>query len=100
MSGMPIGAHRPCSTSAQGGRASRRPRPVRADHRPTTGPTLLERGWPSVIAVAQIVYRDGEARHDDVCKALGVDDGGGPGSTQLANLRVSSQYDPLAGWRR
>jgi hypothetical protein len=50
-------------------------------------PTLPDRCWLSVIAVAQTIDRAGEARHDDVCAALGITDGGGLGSTQLANLR-------------
>lgn len=49
---------------------------------------LLEMAWPAVIRTAQQLWRTGEATHDDVLKALGVDDGGGPGSTQLANLRA------------
>lgn len=57
-------------------------------------PTLLERCWPSVISVAQTVHRAGEARHDDVCKALGITDGGGLTSTQLANLRAGLRSVP------
>lgn len=66
-----------------------------------TVPTLIERAWPGVIAVAQIIHGTGEARHDDVCAALGVDDGGGLGSTQLANLRAGLRsVPPLSAGRR
>jgi hypothetical protein len=33
---------------------------------------LLERCWPSVIALAQKLLRDGEARNEDVCAALQI----------------------------
>lgn len=59
-----------------------------------TVPTLLERAWPSVITVAQTIHRAGEARHDDVLTALGITDGGGPGSSQLANLRAGLRSVP------
>ncbi|MBV5244441.1 hypothetical protein KUF57_12950 [Mycolicibacterium sp. PAM1] len=59
-----------------------------------TVPTLLERAWPSVISVAQTIHRTGEARHDDVCEALGITDGGGLTSTQLANLRAGLRSVP------
>jgi hypothetical protein len=41
---------------------------------------LLERCWPSVIAVAQKLVRDNEVRNEDVYDALHLTDGGGPGS--------------------
>jgi hypothetical protein len=48
---------------------------------------LLERCWPAVVKVAQALVRDGEVRHEDVCKALGLTDSGGPGSFELALIR-------------
>src|SRR3954470_8777059 len=45
---------------------------------------LLEWCWPSVVSVARKLLRDGEARHEDVCTALGLSDSGGPGSFELA----------------
>jgi hypothetical protein len=51
---------------------------------------LLERCWGSVTTLARKLYRDGEARHDDVCAALGLTDCGGPGSVELAMIRAGS----------
>jgi hypothetical protein len=55
---------------------------------------LLERAWPAVINLAKKVHVDGEATHDDVWKALGITDGGGPGSSQLASLRAGLRHVP------
>lgn len=55
---------------------------------------LLSRCWPGVVRVAQKLHRDGEATHTDVCAALGLTDGGGPGSLQLANLRAGLRDVP------
>jgi hypothetical protein len=57
-------------------------------------PPLIERCWPAVITVAQKIHRDAEARHDDVLAALGITDGGGLSSTQLANLRAGLRSVP------
>jgi hypothetical protein len=51
---------------------------------------LLTRCWPAVVAVAQKLFRDGEVGHEDVCKALRLSDGGGPGSVELALIRSGS----------
>ncbi|OBF93043.1 hypothetical protein A5773_20055 [Mycobacterium sp. 852014-52450_SCH5900713] len=59
-----------------------------------TVPPLLEMTWPAVVSVAQVLHRQGEARHDDVCKALGISDGGGPGSAQLAHIRAGLRPVP------
>jgi hypothetical protein len=48
---------------------------------------LMERCWPSIVKVAQKLLRDNEVRHDDVCRALGLSDAGGPGSFELALIR-------------
>lgn len=48
---------------------------------------VLERCWPSVVTVAQKLILDGEVRHEDVCAALGLTDGGGSGSFELALIR-------------
>ncbi len=52
---------------------------------------LLTRHWSAVRKLAQVLYRDGTAGHDVVLAALGVTDGGGPGSAQLAGLRMGLQ---------
>lgn len=61
-----------------------------------TVPTLMERAWPSVVAVAQTIHRNGEARHADVCKALGLPEGdqGGPGSAALVSIRAGLRAVP------
>jgi hypothetical protein len=33
---------------------------------------LLERCWPAIVKVAQMLFRDGEIRHEHVCKALQI----------------------------
>jgi hypothetical protein len=53
---------------------------------------LLERCWPAIVRTAQQLKEQREVFHDDVCKALGITDGGGPTSVQLASLRT--------GWGR
>ncbi|WP_373202368.1 hypothetical protein [Mycobacterium marinum] len=57
-------------------------------------PPLLNRTWPAVVRVAQQLWRTGEATHTDVLAALGVSDGGGPGSVQLANLKAGLRRVP------
>lgn len=59
-----------------------------------TVPPLLERAWPAVINLAKKIQLDGEAIHDDVCKALGITDGGGRSSSQLASLRAGLRRAP------
>lgn len=48
---------------------------------------LMERCWPSVVTVARKLLLDGEIHHEDVCDALHLTDGGGPGSFALAVIR-------------
>ncbi|MGV0646770.1 M50 family metallopeptidase [Mycolicibacterium sp. XJ2546] len=48
---------------------------------------LLERCWPAVKAVTTKLYFKGRASHQDVCKALGLVDDGGPSSLGLAMIR-------------
>lgn len=55
---------------------------------------LVERTWPAVIRVARRLYDTGEATHTEVCAALGITDGGGPGSSQLAGLRAGMRPVP------
>jgi hypothetical protein len=55
---------------------------------------LLERCWPAVIRTAQQLFRAGEVHHADVCAALGVTDGGGYTSAQLASLRSGCRTVP------
>lgn len=55
---------------------------------------LLERCWPAVIRTAQQLHKDGEVTQDDVLAALGVDDGGGPTSVQLASIRSGCREVP------
>ncbi|MDV6308907.1 hypothetical protein R4227_16775 [Gordonia amicalis] len=59
-----------------------------------TVPPLLERAWPAVINLATTIHREGEVTHDDVCKALGITDGGGSGSSQLASLKAGLRRVP------
>lgn len=51
---------------------------------------LLTRHWGAVRNLAQVLYRDGTASHADVLAALGVTDGGGPHSAQIAGLRMGT----------
>lgn len=55
---------------------------------------LIERCFPAVIRVAQQLHRVGEVTQADVLAALGVDDGGGPTSSQLAGLRSGCRAVP------
>lgn len=64
------------------------------DHSARDVVPLLERCWPAVITLAQQLRRSGEVRHDDVLAALGVTDGGGLTSVQLASLRSGSRPLP------
>lgn len=57
-------------------------------------PPLIDRAWPAVVRVAQQLFSTGEATHDDVCKALGITDGGGPSSSQLASLKAGLRRVP------
>ncbi|MFT9527255.1 hypothetical protein ACM0AU_22405 [Mycobacteroides abscessus subsp. abscessus] len=59
-----------------------------------TVPSLLERAWPAVINLARTIHREGEATHDDVCKALGITDGGGRTSSQLASVKAGLRRVP------
>ncbi|MGV0648762.1 hypothetical protein ABVK35_10260 [Mycobacterium kansasii] len=58
---------------------------------------LIERAWPAVIRVAQQLHRVGEVVQPDVLAALGVTDGGGPTSSQLAGLRSGCRSVPPLG---
>lgn len=51
----------------------------------------LKTCWSSIATVANRLYFEGEVRHVDVCAALGVTDGGGTGSFQLANIKSGLQ---------
>lgn len=55
---------------------------------------LIERAWPAVIRVAQQLHQAREATQADVLAALGVTDGGGPTSSQLAGLRSGCRAVP------
>jgi hypothetical protein len=55
---------------------------------------LMERAWPAVVRVAQQLHRAGEATEADVLAALGVNDGGGRTSVQLAGLRSGTRSVP------
>lgn len=55
---------------------------------------LLERTWPAVIRVAQQLHRVGEVHQGDVLAALGINDGGGRTSVQLASLRSGFRTVP------
>ncbi|QLL05587.1 hypothetical protein [Mycobacterium vicinigordonae] len=55
---------------------------------------LIDRCWPAIIRVAQQLHRVAEVHHEDVLAALGVDDGGGLGSVQLAAIRSGCRMVP------
>lgn len=57
-------------------------------------PPLIDRAWPAVIRVAQQLFSTGEATHDDVLAAMGITDGGGLGSSQLASLKAGLRRVP------
>ncbi|KZS74744.1 hypothetical protein A4G26_22945 [Mycobacterium kansasii] len=57
-------------------------------------PPLLDRAWPAVVRVAQQLFTSGEATHVDVLAALGVTDGGGPGSSQIASIKAGMRSVP------
>lgn len=49
--------------------------------------TLFEYVSPAVVELARKLYLTGEADHADVMKVLGITDGGGETSAQVAHLR-------------
>ncbi|WP_110916844.1 hypothetical protein [Mycolicibacterium peregrinum] len=55
---------------------------------------LVERAWPAVVRVAKQLHGKGEVFEADVLAALGVDDGGGSTSAQLALLRSNMRTVP------
>lgn len=55
---------------------------------------LVERAWPAVVRVAQQLHKSGEATQEDVLAALGISDGGGLTSAQLAGLRSGCRSVP------
>lgn len=55
---------------------------------------LIDRCWPGVIRVAQQLHRVGEVHQGDVLAALGITDGGGRTSVQLAALRSNVRSVP------
>lgn len=56
---------------------------------------LIDRCWPAVLTVARQLHLTGEVHHEDVCAALGVTDGGGMGSVQLASIRSGGRVPPF-----
>ncbi|WP_373203133.1 hypothetical protein [Mycobacterium marinum] len=67
------------------------------DHNARDVVPLLERCWPSVITLARKLHRDGELHHADVLAALGITDGGGLTSVQLASIRSGLRSVPPIG---
>ncbi|OKH63156.1 hypothetical protein EB73_26465 [Mycobacterium sp. SWH-M3] len=55
---------------------------------------LIDRCWPAVLRVAQQLDRAGEVFEADVLAALGITDGGGRTSAQLALLRSNMRTVP------
>lgn len=55
---------------------------------------IIERCWPAVMTLAKKLYKVGEVSHEDVCAALGITDGGGYYSKQLASLRSGCRSVP------
>lgn len=56
--------------------------------------TLLDRCWPAVLTVARKLHNVGEIHQEEVLAALGITDGGGPFSVQLASLRSGCRSVP------
>lgn len=58
---------------------------------------LVDRCWPAIIRTAQTLYKTGEVTQADVLAALGITDGGGRTSSQLANIRAGLRsVQPIA----
>lgn len=55
---------------------------------------LLDRCWPAVIRVGQQLCLVGEVFQEDILLALGISDGGGRTSAQLASLRSGFRAVP------
>lgn len=55
---------------------------------------LITRCWPSVVRVAQQLVQSGEVHQATVLTALGITDGGGLTSVQLASLRSGFRTVP------
>lgn len=55
---------------------------------------LIEMTWPAVVSVAQVLHRSGEASQAEVLGALGITDGGGRTSAQIASLRAGMHPVP------
>ncbi|MEE6165366.1 MULTISPECIES: hypothetical protein [unclassified Mycolicibacterium] len=64
------------------------------DHNGRDVVPLLERCWLSVITLVRKLHCDGEVRQADVLDAVGVTDGGGSSSVQLASLRSGFRSVP------
>jgi hypothetical protein len=55
---------------------------------------VIDKCWPGVIRIAQQLFSQGEVIETDVLTALGITDGGGPSSAQLAGLRSGFRRVP------
>ncbi|MGP4054144.1 hypothetical protein ACTWP6_04860 [Mycobacterium sp. 4D054] len=55
---------------------------------------VVRRCWRPIGALAAKMMRGHEIDHNDVLAALGVTDGGGPGSSQLAAIRAGGTLRP------
>ncbi|WP_137146934.1 hypothetical protein [Mycolicibacterium sp. CR10] len=55
---------------------------------------LIQRTWPSIARLGAQLYRDGTIGNTDVLAALGVTDGGGVTSSQLAQIRSGQRPVP------
>ncbi|WP_445168774.1 hypothetical protein ACTXG7_05275 [Mycolicibacterium sp. Dal123E01] len=55
---------------------------------------IIDRTWPAILTVARQLRRLGEVHSEDVLKALGVRDGGGLTSTDLAEIRSGNRSVP------
>lgn len=61
---------------------------------------VIDRAWPAVIRVAQQLFKTGEVFQADVLRALGISDGGGFTSVQLASLRSGCRSVPPLSTRK
>lgn len=55
---------------------------------------LIERAWPAILTLARQLFDKGEVFEADVLAALGITDGGGRTSAQLALLRSNMRTVP------
>jgi len=56
---------------------------------------IIDRHWGAVIEVARKLVAQAEVHHEDVCAALGITDGGGRTSLDIARLNSGATLAPV-----